>query len=72
LAKNDLYWRSSQIYWRKSIFIGEVHKFIGENQNLLANWKFPSIFSSSDTNKADTLKLTRVSALQNDSEEALG
>jgi hypothetical protein len=46
LAKIRFYWRYSQVYWRKNNYIGEVHRFIGENTIILANWKFPMIFSS--------------------------
>jgi hypothetical protein len=46
LAKIRFYWRYSQVYWRKNNYIGEVHRFIGENKIILANWKFPMIFSS--------------------------
>jgi hypothetical protein len=48
-----IYWRSSQLFWRFFHFIGENELFICENliilakfTILLANWKFPLIFTS--------------------------
>jgi hypothetical protein len=35
-----------KFYWRKKLFIGDIHTLIGENQNILANWKFRTFFSS--------------------------